>query len=273
VACTAFFGFPNGDDLVTRFFGRKGAADDGEPESVAIPLEVEDLSQDATYDASFDALRTGFTAAVSHELRTPLARILVLLDNADLPGANVDALLEQARAEVEHAGALIDEILFLSELESGKEVVALGRTNALPVLENVVTDLGSAAARAGIELGAEGDADVDLPLRPRMLRMIVENLAENAIRYAGHGSRLTLTVAREGNVGVLTAADDGAGVVEEALPRLFERFYRADAARTTRGTGLGLAIVKHIVVAAGGDVEADGGTGRGLSIRCTFPLG
>ena len=83
----------------------------------------------------FDELRTGFTAAVSHELRTPLARILALLDSADLPGADVRALIEQATAEVENAGALIDEILFLSELESGKEVVALGHTIALPVLE------------------------------------------------------------------------------------------------------------------------------------------
>jgi two-component system phosphate regulon sensor histidine kinase PhoR len=104
-----------------------------------------------------------------------------------------------------------------------------------------------------------------------MLRMIVENLAENAIRYAGHGSHFTLAVVREGDTGVLTAADDGAGVDENALPRLFERFYRADAARTTRGTGLGLAIVKHVVAAAGGDIEADGGPGRGLRIRCTFP--
>jgi len=70
---------------------------------------------------------------------------------------------------------------------------------------------------------------------------------------------------------VLTAADDGFGVSEETLPRLFERFFRADSARTSRGTGLGLAIVKHVVVAAGGDVEADGGPGRGLRIRCTFP--
>ncbi|HVW88208.1 MAG TPA: histidine kinase dimerization/phospho-acceptor domain-containing protein, partial [Gaiellaceae bacterium] len=82
----------------------------------------------------FDELRTGFTAAVSHELRTPLARILVLLDSAELPGADVQALIDQARAEVEDAGALIDEILFLSELESGTEVVSLGRTVALPVL-------------------------------------------------------------------------------------------------------------------------------------------
>ncbi len=87
------------------------------------------------YDRSFDELRTGFTAAVSHELRTPLARILVLLDSADLPGADVHALIDQARAEVENAGALIDEILFLSEIESGKEVVALGHTHALPVLQ------------------------------------------------------------------------------------------------------------------------------------------
>ncbi len=74
-------------------------------------------------DRDFDALRTGFTAAVSHELRTPLARILALLESAELPGADVPSLLEQARAEVENAGALIDEIMFLSELESGDEVV------------------------------------------------------------------------------------------------------------------------------------------------------
>ena len=226
---------------------------------------------DETYAASFDELRTGFTAAVSHELRTPLARILVLLDSAELPGADVHALIDQARAEVEGAGALIDEILFLSELESGKEVVSLGHTAALPVLEEIVEELADAAARAGVTLAVEGDPTVDLPLRPRMLRIVAENLAENAIRYAGHGAHFTFSVVRAGEFAVLTAADDGVGVTERALPRLFERFYRADAARTTRGTGLGLAILKHIVVAAGGDVEADGARGRGLRIRATFP--
>jgi len=272
VLCTAFFGFPNGDDLVTRFFARKRVTPDDEPEPAAADPVSGEAVADTMYDVSFDELRTGFTAAVSHELRTPLARILALLDSADLPGADVDQLLEQARAEVEHAGALIDEILFLSELESGKEVVALGRTNALPVLEQVISELASSATRAGVELRVQGDSDVDLPLRPRMLRMIAENLAENAIRYAGHGSHFTLTVTREHGEGVLTATDDGIGVDEDSLPRLFERFYRADAARTTRGTGLGLAIVKHVVVAAGGDVEAEGDAGRGLQIRCTFPL-
>jgi signal transduction histidine kinase len=242
-------GFRKGDDLVNR-------EQDGEQ----------------TYDRSFDRLRTGFTAAVSHELRTPLARILALLDSTELPGADVHELIEQARAEVENAGALIDEILFLSELESGKEVVSLGRTSALPVLEGVVHELEAAAARAGVTLAAEGDGSVDVPLRPRMLQMVAENLAENAVRYAGHGASFTLSIERAGEFAVLRAADDGVGIPEDALQRIFERFYRTDSARTTRGTGLGLAIVKHVVAAAGGEVEAEGGPGRGLRIRCTFPL-
>ncbi len=224
----------------------------------------------ARYEPSFDELRMGFTAAVSHELRTPLARILVLLDSADLPGADVDGLIEQARAEVEHAGALIDEILFLSELESGKEVVTLGRTNALPVLEQVVEQLEDAAARAGVTVRAAGDPGVDLPLRPRMLRIVAENLAENAIRYAGHGATFTLAVGHDGGTAVLAATDDGIGVPADELPRLFERFWRADAARASRGTGLGLAIVKHVVTAAGGAVEARGDRGVGLEVRCVF---
>jgi signal transduction histidine kinase len=211
--------------------------------------------------ARFDELRSGFTASVSHELRTPLARILALLDNAELPGADVHGLIDQARAEVENAGALIDEI--------GREIVALGHTTALPVLESVLEEFADAAVRAGMTLATAGEPDVDVPLRPRMLRIVAKNLAENAIRYAGQGATFTLAVHRAGEFAVLTAADDGAGVPESSLPRLFERFYRTDAARTSRGTGLGLAIVKHIVVAAGGEVEAVGG--RGLRIRATFP--
>jgi signal transduction histidine kinase len=139
------------------------------------------------------------------------------------------------------------------------------------VLEEVVGELSSSAARAGLALRAEGDPAVDLPLRPRMLRIVAENLAENAIRYAGHGATFTLTVEGSNGTSVLTAADDGIGVSEADLGRLFERFWRADAARATRGTGLGLAIVKHVVVAAGGTVKATGSRGAGLKIACSFP--
>ena len=216
---------------------------------------------------AYEELRVGFTAAVSHELRTPLARLLALIDSAALPGADRDALLAQAREEVEEMNELVDDVLFLSELESGREVVALGSTPALPVLEQVRDRLADSAERADVSIVLDASPDVVLPLRRRMLYVIVENLAENAIRYAGPGTTLTVR-ARDG---VLEANDDGRGIEGEDLPRLFERFYRGDRARASRGTGLGLAIVKHIVTSAGGEVHATGGPGRGLQVRCTFP--
>ena len=92
-----------------------------------------------------------------------------------------------------------------------------------------------------------------------MLRVVARNLAENAIRYAGPGATFTLAVERDARRTVVARGrDDGVGVEEAELPRLFERFYRADRARASRGTGLGLAIVKHVVTQAGGTVEARG---------------
>jgi two-component system phosphate regulon sensor histidine kinase PhoR len=221
--------------------------------------------------ASYEELRTGFTAAVSHELRTPLARVLALLETALLPGSETTALVEQARAEVEQTRELIDEILFLSELETGLEVVSLGSTRVAGVAAEVFSELRDRADRAGVELRSDVEPDVELPLRRRLVRVLMENLAENAIRYAGEGAVFTLSTRREDDRLLLTASDTGAGVASADLPRLFERFFRADRARASRGTGLGLAIVKHIVTAAGGTVEALQPRGSGLVIRCTFP--
>lgn len=217
---------------------------------------------------AYEELRVGFTAAVSHELRTPLARLLALLDSVSLPDTDRDALLAQAREQVEEMRELVDDVLFLSELESGREVVALGLTPALPVLEQVRDRLADSAERADVTIRLDAPDDVALPLRRRMLQIVVENLAENGIRYAGPGSTLTLTVRPR----LLEARDDGRGVDEDELGRLFERFFRSDRARASRGTGLGLAIVKHVVTAAGGEVEATGGSGHGLTIRCAFPV-
>jgi two-component system, OmpR family, phosphate regulon sensor histidine kinase PhoR len=221
--------------------------------------------------ASYEELRTGFTAAVSHELRTPLARVLALLETALLPGSEMTPLVEQARAEVEQTRELIDEILFLSELETGLEVVSLGSTRIAGVAAEVFSELRDRADRAGVELRSDVEPDVELPLRRRLVRVLMENLAENAIRYAGEGAVFTLSARRQDDRLLLIASDTGAGVASADLPRLFERFFRADRARASRGTGLGLAIVKHIVTAAGGTVEALRPRGSGLVIRCTFP--
>src|SRR5689334_13969485 len=235
---------------------------DGKRESLLYLREPGEL-------AAYEELRAGFTAAVSHELRTPLARLLALLETAALPSADVDGLLEQGKAEVENIRELIDDVLFLSELETGRAVVSLASVQAAPVVRQVMDALAERASRAGVALKVELDEEARVPLRPRMLRVIVENLAENTIRYAGDGVTFSMSVERVGNDVMIVAADDGVGVSAADLPRLFERFYRADRARASRGTGLGLAIVKHIVTSAGGYVEAT--SSQGLEIRITFP--
>ena len=220
---------------------------------------------------AYQELRAGFTAAVSHELRTPLARLLVLLESATLPGSDVGELMEQARQEVEQARELIDDVLFLGELETGREVVSLGRTQAKPIVEEVVASFAERANHAQVSLEVRADGRVELPLRPRMLRVVVENLLANALRYAGPGTTCLVEVSGPSDGPVLVVSDDGKGVDASDLPRLFERFYRGDQARTSRGTGLGLAIVKHVVTAAGGEVEATSEPGEGLTIRARFP--
>jgi len=224
-------------------------------------------------DPDYEALRTAFTASVSHELRTPLARLQALLDSAELPGADLQGLLRRARDEVSEMTELVDDVLFLSELEQGREVVSLGDTEAAPVLRDLVAELSERAELGGLSLELRiEDEEIHVPLRRRMLRLVAENLLENSLRYAGEGAACIVTLAREGDAVVLDVSDDGAGVPDDDVPRLFERFFRSDRARTTRGTGLGLAIVKHVVESAGGSVEARGGQGRGLDIRCAFPV-
>jgi two-component system, OmpR family, sensor histidine kinase SenX3 len=242
-----------------------------------IPYEIGDRRETLVYLsapgdlAAYQELRAGFTAAVSHELRTPLARLMVLLESALLPGADTDDLIGRARGEVVRIGELIDDVLFLSELESGRAVVALGSIRALPVIDQVVAEVADRAVMAGLLLEVDCTASFDLPLRARMLQVVVQNLIENAIRYAGEKATCTVSCAESGSGRHLVVSDNGAGVPDEDLPRLFERFYRADTARSTLGTGLGLAIVKHVVVAAAGAVEATATPGGGLTVTCTFP--
>jgi signal transduction histidine kinase len=227
---------------------------------------------DAERSDPFEELRIGFTAAVSHELRTPLARLLALLDSATLAGADTQALITQAREEVEAMAELVDDVLFLSELETGRAAVALGDVRVAPVVDEVVAAQRPSAERHGQELVTLVADDVTVAVRPRMLRVLVENLLTNAIRYAGDGARVTVSARTEGDVVLLSVADNGRGVRAAELSRLFERFFRGDRARTTHGSGLGLAIVKHVVTQAGGEVEARPGPGGlGLEIRCTFP--
>ncbi len=244
--------------------------------AIRIPYTVDGRRETLIYlgqsreAAAYEELRTGFTAAVSHELRTPLARLMALLESVELAGSDPATLIDRARSEVDRIRELIDDVLFLSELEGGREVVSLGAVRALPVLEGVVESLTDRADRAGVTLKLECSASAELPLRQRMLEVVAKNLAENAIRYAGPGSTLTLSVDRREDGMALVGRDNGRGVAATDLPRLFERFFRADPARASEGSGLGLAIVKHIANAAGGTVEATSVPDGGLQVTVVF---
>src|SRR3954447_3270082 len=120
----------------------------GEDAGGALVLFIGDLPELSAYQE----LRAGFTAAVSHELRTPLARLLVLVETATLPGADVDELVEQARQEIEATRDLVDDVLFHDALETGREVVSLGRARALPVLEGVAAAYADRALRSEVQL-------------------------------------------------------------------------------------------------------------------------
>jgi two-component system phosphate regulon sensor histidine kinase PhoR len=221
--------------------------------------------------SGYEGLRVGFTAAVSHELRTPLARLLSLLDTAKLPGADVEGLIDAACAEVVEMTQLVDDILFLSELEQGREVVTLGFTELAPYVRELYELARERALRAELTLESDVPPDVVLPLRPRMLQVVLGNVLDNALRYAGRGATFRISAAREGDSVVLDVSDDGAGVDASDVPRLFERFFRSERSRTSRGTGLGLAIVKHIVTAAGGTAEVNGALGEGTRFRFVLP--
>ena len=221
--------------------------------------------------SGYEGLRVGFTAAVSHELRTPLARLLSLLDTAKLPGVDVEGLIDEARAEAVEMTQLVDDILFLSELEQGREVVALGFTELAPYVDELFEESRERALRAELSLESDVPAGLMVPLRPRMLLVVLGNLLDNALRYAGRGATFHIAARQEGDTVVLEVSDDGAGVDPADVPRLFERFFRSDRSRTTRGTGLGLAIVKHIVGAADGTAEVDGALGEGTRFRFALP--
>src|SRR5918992_3369449 len=152
-------------------------------EPVVVPYEVDGRREALVYVgepgdlAAYEELRAGFTAAVSHELRTPLARLLALLETYLLPGAETQELVEQSRVEVEQMRELIDDVLFLSELETGRATVSLGTTAPGPVIDDVLRRLVDTAARAGIEARGEAEEGVGVPPPPRVVRMGVGELA------------------------------------------------------------------------------------------------
>jgi signal transduction histidine kinase len=231
---------------------------------------------DLTELRKLEAVRRDFVANVSHELKTPLTSIAGYAETllADLPEPDttrrfLDTILQNARRMQE----LVDDQLDLSRIESGHWRPAVQSIQVEPLLreawEPFETSMrGSLGFRARLEPGA-GQLSVD----PTALRQILSNLYDNASRHTPAGGTITVRLAPDGAGVLLTVQDTGSGIGSEHLPRIFERFYRADPSRSRAGggSGLGLAIVKHLVEAHGGRVWATSALGEGTTITCWFP--
>lgn len=226
----------------------------------------------ATLNRMLDRVEQGvedkrrLVADASHELRTPLAvmrsELDVSLREDELSGGS-RAVLESAREEVDRMTRIVENLLTLARVDEGRLRVMRRPIDLDEVLTGAVEPLRGVADAGGVEL-ALSDGEVAARGDPELLRQVVSNLVDNAIKYGGEGGRVEVAAwSRDGEAGV-TVADSGPGIPAEARERVFDRFYRADAARGREGgSGLGLAICAEIVRAHGGRIWVEEGPGGG----------
>jgi two-component system, OmpR family, phosphate regulon sensor histidine kinase PhoR len=245
--------------------------------AVMVFLDVSELRR-------LEDVRRDFVANASHELKTPLTAIRgfaeTLLD-PEIPPPLREQFTRTVRDNAERLQRIVDDLLDLSRIESGGWRVEPQIVSVAGEARGVWADLGALVERKGARLEVDVPAGCDVvEADPAALRQVFSNLVGNSLRYVAEGGRVEVSArAAAGRDGEgrrwveVSVRDDGAGIPSTHLPRIFERFYRADAARSREegGTGLGLAIVRHLVEAHGGTVEAESELGRGTTIRFTLP--
>lgn len=242
---------------------------------------------DVTHFRHLENVRRDFVANVSHELKTPVASIKgfveTLLDGAVDDGKDARRFLGIVSKQADRLEQIIDDLLSLSRIEQreGAGNLPLEVGPVAYVLTAAVADCQPRAVERDITIECDCDPSLDAMVNPPLLEQAVINLVDNAIKYS-EPHRLVRVTARveeaameDGRAGVvISVADQGCGIAPEHLPRIFERFYRVDKARSRKlgGTGLGLSIVKHIVQAHGGTVSVESAPGVGTTFRLLLPL-
>ncbi len=234
----------------------------------------------ALYDLTpirrLEAVRRDFVANVSHELRTPLTVIsgfVETLQDEELPPELRRQFLAMADGNVRRMQRIVDDLLDLSRIESGGWVPNPVDVDVATVMMEALLPLQTAAARKEVVLRTEIGDNVDcLYIDPTAARQIFSNLAENALRHTTTGEVVLFSQQEDGGVRI-GVRDTGSGIGAEHLPRIFERFYRADPGRSREvgGTGLGLAIVRHLAESHGGKVQAESQPGVGTTISAWIP--
>lgn len=234
--------------------------------------------QDITRARKLEAMRTEFVSNVTHELRTPLTSIRgfaeTLLEGALDDPDTARHFVGIIKRESEHLGRLIEDVLDLSRIETGRWKVRKEPIHLHELAAETVGRLSSKADSLGVDLRIAIPADLPaLQADPGRLAQVLINLVDNALKYTPSGGSVTVSAEELGAQVQVKVVDTGSGIPRADLPRIFERFYRVDKARSraTGGTGLGLSIVKHIVEAHGGTVGVDSDTGRGATFFFTLP--
>ena len=229
---------------------------------------------DLTGLRKLQAVRRDFVANVSHELKTPLTAIRGFAETlaSETTDAQHAKFADTIRSNAERMQNLVDDLLDLSKIESGGWRPAPVTLDAENAIGDALTPLREEASRKGARLVTDIEAR-SLRADPMAVRQIVTNLVENAIRHTPQGGTITVFTRGENGTFTLGVRDTGSGIPAEHLPRIFERFYRVDPARSRAagGTGLGLAIVKHLAEAHGGSVGAESQPGRGTTVSARFP--
>jgi two-component system phosphate regulon sensor histidine kinase PhoR len=236
------------------------------------------LFHDITELKRADEIRRDFVANVSHELRTPLSilrgYIETMLDDPKMPRAECARILEVMDQHSKRLGLLANDLLTLAQLESGSSTLQLSEIDLAQFFDGLAGDWKKKFATKALKVVIDLPANFpSIRADETRLREVFDNLLDNAVKYSNSKGEIRLGAERHGSEIVLSVTDDGIGISSEDVPRIFERFYRADKARSRElgGTGLGLSIVKHIAQLHGGSVEAESQPGKGATIRISLP--
>jgi two-component system phosphate regulon sensor histidine kinase PhoR len=235
------------------------------------------LIQDLTELRKLETVRRDFIANLSHELRTPIASLKALgetlRDGAIEQPPVARDFLDKINLEVDRLAQMVQEMGDLSRIESGEAPLQKNLLNLAEVVDRAAGRLKAQADRAGLRLETEVASDLARVLADEArIEQVLVNLIHNAIKFTPPGGRIVVSAKTQGDRLVVSVTDTGVGISEEDLPRVFERFYKADKARAGGGTGLGLAIAKHVVEAHGGRIWAESVEGKGSTFIFTIPL-
>ena len=242
-----------------------------------LPGDVLLLFQDLTLLRKLQTIRQDFVSNVSHELRTPLASLKVLvetlLDGALKDPNAADHFLQQMNGEVDNLTQIVQELLELSKIESGK--VPLERVSIHPseLILPAIERMQLQAERGGILLSNEIPEELPFVFADsNRIQQVLVNLIHNAIKFTNSGGRITVSTETEKQTVLFKVTDTGIGISADDLGRIFERFYKTDRARASGGTGLGLSIARHIIEGHGGKIWAESQPGRGSTFVFSIPI-